>query len=86
MKKIGLLALAIVLALGALGIGYAAWTDTITINGTVNTGTVDINAIYFSGTDIYKNTANDTMVTVFWVKNASGTVVWHRGTYRRVMY
>jgi len=38
MKKIGLLALALVLALGALGVGYAMWTDTVTINGTVNTG------------------------------------------------
>lgn len=38
MKKFGLLCLALVLALGALGIGYAAWTDQITINGTVSTG------------------------------------------------
>jgi len=40
MKKIGLLCLALVLALGAMGIGYSAWTDTITINGTVQTGKV----------------------------------------------
>jgi hypothetical protein len=38
MKKIGLLSLAIVLALGALGVGYASWTDTIFIDGTVTTG------------------------------------------------
>jgi len=42
MKKIGLLALALVLALGTLGVGYAAWTDTIVIDGSVNTGDVDI--------------------------------------------
>jgi hypothetical protein len=40
MRKIGLLSLAIVLALGALGVGYAMWTDTITIHGTVETGSV----------------------------------------------
>jgi hypothetical protein len=38
MKKIGLLALALVLALGALGVGYAMWTDTVLITGTVGTG------------------------------------------------
>jgi len=54
MKKIGLLALAIVLALGALGIGYAAWTDTVTISGTVNTGTVDLQVTDYSGTWAWK--------------------------------
>lgn len=40
MKKIGLICLALVLALGALGIGYAQWTETLLIDGTVNTGSV----------------------------------------------
>jgi len=40
MKKIGLLMLTMVIALGALGIGYAAWTDEINIVGTVDTGSV----------------------------------------------
>jgi hypothetical protein len=38
MKKFGILCLALVIALGALGVGYAAWTDIIYINGTVSTG------------------------------------------------
>jgi hypothetical protein len=38
MKKIGLLCLALVLALGTLGIGYAHWMDTIYIEGKVHTG------------------------------------------------
>jgi len=38
MKKITMLVLALVLTLGALGVGYAAWTDQIVVNGTVNTG------------------------------------------------
>ena len=38
MKRIGLLTLSLVLALGTLGVGYAAWTDTVYIEGTVETG------------------------------------------------
>ena len=40
MRKIGLLSLALVLALGAIGVGYAAWTQTLYIEGTVETGTL----------------------------------------------
>jgi hypothetical protein len=40
MKKIGLLMLVMVIALGALGIGYASWTDQINITGPVGTGSV----------------------------------------------
>jgi len=54
MKRIGLVTLAMVLALGSLGIAYAAWTDEITIQGTVETGTVDLDVVDVSGTYIYK--------------------------------
>jgi hypothetical protein len=40
MRKIGLLCLALVLALGTLGVGYAMWSDEVTIEGTVDTGTL----------------------------------------------
>ena len=40
MKKFGLLCLALVLALGTLGVGYAMWYEDLYINGTVNTGEV----------------------------------------------
>jgi len=76
MKKIGLLSLALVLALGALGVGYAAWTDQITVEGTVNTGSVDINAVYFSGTDVYKDLDTDGTVYYFWIKDADGNLMW----------
>ena len=41
MKKIGLLSLALVLALGSLGIGYAHWSETLQIKGTIATGDID---------------------------------------------
>ncbi len=36
--RAGILCLALVLGLGGLGVGYAHWTDTLTIGGTVTTG------------------------------------------------
>lgn len=51
MKKIGLICLALVLALGALGIGYAQWTETLTINGTVDTGELDWEFVGANGFD-----------------------------------
>jgi len=42
MKKVGLLVLALVIALGGLGVGYAMWSDTINIQGSVNTAEVCI--------------------------------------------
>ncbi|MBA7607285.1 hypothetical protein ES703_14444 [subsurface metagenome] len=51
MKKIALLCLALILALGGLGVGYAAWTDTVTIDGTVATGEVCIEFVSCDLTD-----------------------------------
>jgi hypothetical protein len=36
MKKLLILAVVSVMALAALGVGYALWSDTITITGTVS--------------------------------------------------
>jgi hypothetical protein len=55
MKKIAIMALAVVLALGALGVGYALWYQDIIISGTVNTGTVNISVCNPSGTLVYKD-------------------------------
>jgi len=38
MRKLWFLCLALVLAMGSLGVGYAMWSDTLTITGNVNTG------------------------------------------------
>jgi hypothetical protein len=42
MKKLGLLCLAMVLALGTVGIGYATWSDNVTIEQTVETGSFKV--------------------------------------------
>jgi hypothetical protein len=54
LKRIGLLALALVIALGAMGVGYAAWTDEVYLEGTVYTGTLDIDVSDCSSTFVYK--------------------------------
>jgi hypothetical protein len=40
MKKVGLLCLALVLALGSLGVGFARWYDDLYVDGYIKTGTV----------------------------------------------
>lgn len=40
MKKIGLVILALVLILGTMGVGFAMWSQTVTVSGTVGTGNV----------------------------------------------
>ena len=47
--------MALVLALGALGVGYAMWWDDVIIQGKVNTGTVEITIEGLSETWVYKN-------------------------------
>lgn len=54
MKKISMIMLALVVALGGLGVGYAMWSDTVTINGYVTTGSVDIDIESLSHTYVYK--------------------------------
>jgi hypothetical protein len=58
LKRIGLLALALVIALGGLGVAYAAWTANVYVLGTVNTGTLDADISGVSSTFVYK-TATD---------------------------
>ena len=58
MKKIGLLALALVLALGTLGVGYAMWFEDLIIDGTVYTGDLDADwSIETFGDDETKDSA-----------------------------
>jgi hypothetical protein len=64
MKRIGLLTMALVLALGSLGVAYAAWTDDIAIEGSVNTGDVNLNVVDYSGTWVYKCLDDDSIVNL----------------------
>ena len=63
-KKMGLMFLALVIALGGVGAAFAAWTDTLTITGTVNTGNVDLEIKYLSATYVYKDMALDSHANV----------------------
>lgn len=74
MKKIGLLCLALVLALGSLGIGYAMWSDTLTIVGNVNTG--ELVVIFDSQYDNDDSQQLDPSEEGSWSGFAAGTPVW----------
>ena len=76
MKKIGILCLALVMALGSLGVAYAAWQETLTMSGTVDTGTVDIEIVGYSETHVYK-TPDHGMVVVYRLMNLEHVVLWH---------
>ena len=51
--------MALVMALGLGGVAYAGWTDTVTIDGTVNTGDVDLVVEDYSGTYVWKISTGD---------------------------
>lgn len=62
MKKLSLICLALIVCLGGLGIGYAAWTDDIAISGTVNTGTLDLEVVNQSNTWVWKDVVTGELI------------------------
>lgn len=62
--KLGVIFLISVLALAGIGVGYAAWTDTIYIQGIVNTGTVGWHFTDYSGTWVYKDLGTEGIIIV----------------------
>jgi hypothetical protein len=60
MRKIGLLVMTVILAIGALGVAYAEWTQAMQIDGTVNTG-------YISASFANPNPSSpgDTLATIY---------------------
>jgi hypothetical protein len=42
MKKLTLIAMALVVAVGAMGVGYALWSDSLYLEGTVYTGDIGL--------------------------------------------
>jgi hypothetical protein len=67
MKKIGILMMAMILALSALGVSYAIWQQTLTVNGKVNTGTY----IVKFGTPIPSPTSTGTNTAYLGVENGA---------------
>jgi hypothetical protein len=54
-KKLGTLFIAALISLAGIGITYAGWIDTITVTGTVQTGTVQFEVTEYSGTWVWKH-------------------------------
>ncbi len=52
--KIGSLLVIAILALAGIGVAYAGFTDTLTIKGDVDTATVSMEVVAYSGTYVYK--------------------------------
>lgn len=63
MKKIGLMSLAIVLALGSLGVGYALWSQQLTITGDTNTGSLSVGFVEFYGEERHEDPVGS---GIFW--------------------
>ena len=61
---VGAMFLITVMALAGVGVGYSAWIDTITIEGSVTTGSVDWELIWVSGTWVYKVPAADNEIVI----------------------
>lgn len=62
-RKLGFLCLALVLAFGTLGVGYALWYEDLYIEGTVYTGTVDVEwSVYAAWVDEGKDVSDITAV------------------------
>lgn len=68
MKKIGLIAIVVVLSLGIIGVGYAAWSQTLNANATLNTGSYIIN---FAGSPTPSPTTGTGTISA----SASGTTI-----------
>jgi hypothetical protein len=78
MKKIGLIAIIVVLSLGIIGVGYAAWSQTINVSGSANVGTFGVKFENAASNDA--GTTNDPNVAGTWTFGAppytwSGTTI-----------
>jgi hypothetical protein len=82
MKRIGLISLALVLALGTLGVAYAMWYDTLEIEGTISTGEVIVK--FDSQYDNDPETgANDPCEEGEWIFPVDGDPYWYGGRYNK---
>lgn len=72
MKKTKLIALTLVVAIMMVGAGYAAWTDQLDINTTVNTGRLDLHFV----DEAVLNLADHVTGNVGYEKDGSGDNDW----------
>jgi len=76
MKKIALLGLALVIALGSLGVGYALWWDDLLIDGIVCTGDIGVE---WSIEDYFDNEAPEkdvSSIEAYFPDLADPSVMW----------
>ena len=66
--KVWVLFLVLVIALAGVGVGFAHWSDTVNISGTVTTGDVDIDIAKVSSTWVYKVPSDEIVVHHGWVQ------------------
>jgi len=79
MKKSLITALAIVLALGVIGVGYAAWAGNIPVTGEVLTGTVSVDR---AGTSGWKsNGGSNVKFTEKWTGPNKGYILSFENVY-----
>lgn len=76
MKRIGLICLALVLALGTLGATFGAWIDTVYIAGTVQTGSLDLVVTRTNGDDVFKDLDTGELVYCHWIMDVGGEKVY----------
>jgi hypothetical protein len=72
MKKIGLLAIALILAVGSLGVGLAHWSGSLAINGTVNMEDFCVGWYYVTGGDPNVDGAGNPIVNLDEVYDGTG--------------
>jgi predicted ribosomally synthesized peptide with SipW-like signal peptide len=75
MKKSRIMALALVAAITASGVGYAAWTDSLNVNTTINTGELSVHfvgpdhqhgSVYYASPRMFYATSNNPWAQQAW--------------------
>jgi hypothetical protein len=58
-NRLGIIFFMLIIAFSGISVGYATWTDTINVYGTIKTGSVSWEVIDYSGTWVYKDMNSD---------------------------
>jgi len=71
--KFGIVFLALALVLSVTGAAFASWTDKVTIDGTVNTGEVNLEVVALSSTYVYKVPTTHECIILYELADLEGT-------------